>query len=638
MAMDASWRHCVTSQTPDVVGRVKRGATRRSLTLAVLAVAVGLFGLVSSARAFGDPETTAKKQAFREGIDLSQMRLIAVQNDGRIKTFDSLAREMFKAIDASGKLAGKDAVYAYLDMMFNGGMYQDLDIIYIKKQAFRNQFVGRLKTASERGSMLTPISDEQLSSIARTGYVSPAFLDRNDVRSILADLDRDVMRTAKEVNKLESARNLSDPALLENLMAVIPFPGATMQDRWSTARALSGIATAVQAHAGMEAAALDTPLPGLDADTTHKLSDAWGQVRNAWVAMDAPRANAAMDTFASILGGIEPKAYPSETKRGLEIWYYSSYKMTWVWIPYLLAVAVLVIGVVYRWKTALNIGLGIFLVSFAMHTVSIGIRWYLAGRIPNSNMFEAIIASAWFGALVAIVIEVLVRKSTLRGIPALGGAVCGMFANMAGFYMPIKLDSSIQTPMPILNTVWLYIHTNLIIASYALITIAATSAALYLIIRGLRALVPARGLVALWEGNASGGGGAALAAPGGAEALILSGTSKGANLFDEERSGMSTVLDAVTMIFMELSFITLWTGIVLGAMWADLSWGRPWGWDPKEVFALNTWLIFLILVHVRLKVRDKALWTAILAVIGFAVMMFNWIAVNFVIVGLHSYA
>ena len=99
-----------------------------------------------------------------------------------------------------------------------------------------------------------------------------------------------------------------------------------------------------------------------------------------------------------------------------------------------------------------------------------------------------------------------------------------------------------------------------------------------------------------------------------------------------------SVLDGATMLLLELSFITLWTGIIMGAVWADHSWGRPWGWDPKEVFALNTWIIFLILVHVRLKVKDKALWTAVLAVIGTAVMMFNWVVVNFFITGLHSYA
>ena len=98
------------------------------------------------------------------------------------------------------------------------------------------------------------------------------------------------------------------------------------------------------------------------------------------------------------------------------------------------------------------------------------------------------------------------------------------------------------------------------------------------------------------------------------------------------------VFDGVTMILMELAVIMLWAGIVMGAIWADHSWGRPWGWDPKEVFAFNTFVIFLILVHLRLTSKDKGLWTAWLAVIGCAVMMFNWVIINFVISGLHSYA
>ena len=92
------------------------------------------------------------------------------------------------------------------------------------------------------------------------------------------------------------------------------------------------------------------------------------------------------------------------------------------------------------------------------------------------------------------------------------------------------------------------------------------------------------------------------------------------------------------MILVELSFILLWAGIVMGAIWADHSWGRPWGWDPKEVFALNTFLIFVVLIHTRMKVKDKGLWTAWLALLGCAVMLFNWIIINFTISGLHSYA
>jgi len=104
------------------------------------------------------------------------------------------------------------------------------------------------------------------------------------------------------------------------------------------------------------------------------------------------------------------------------------------------------------------------------------------------------------------------------------------------------------------------------------------------------------------------------------------------------RAPLAAVLDGSTMLLIQLAFVTLWIGIILGAAWADVSWGRPWGWDPKEVFALNTWLIFVGLLHIRLNVRDKGLWTAVLAVAGFAVMMFNWVGVNYFIVGLHSYA
>src|SRR5262249_6132591 len=103
-------------------------------------------------------------------------------------------------------------------------------------------------------------------------------------------------------------------------------------------------------------------------------------------------------------------------------------------------------------------------------------------------------------------------------------------------------------------------------------------------------------------------------------------------------ASIAAVLDGTTMVLMELSFILLWTGLCMGAIWADHSWGRPWGWDPKEVFALNTFIIFALLVHVRLKVKDKSLWTALLAVLGCAVMLFNWIIINFTISGLHSYA
>jgi ABC-type transport system involved in cytochrome c biogenesis permease subunit len=139
----------------------------------------------------------------------------------------------------------------------------------------------------------------------------------------------------------------------------------------------------------------------------------------------------------------------------------------------------------------------------------------------------------------------------------------------------------------------------------------------------------------LYLGYRAVGGEATYARVGGAAALLEVESSDPAL---RPRRSPGEVFDGATMVLMELSFVMLWAGIVMGAIWADHSWGRPWGWDPKEVFALNTFIVFLVLVHIRLKARDKGLWTAVLAVIGCGVMLFNWIVINFIISGLHSYA
>jgi ABC-type transport system involved in cytochrome c biogenesis permease subunit len=171
----------------------------------------------------------------------------------------------------------------------------------------------------------------------------------------------------------------------------------------------------------------------------------------------------------------------------------------------------------------------------------------------------------------------------------------------------VQLNPNISNMMPVLHDMWLYIHTNVIIFSYALIFMAAVSSAAYVV----------------WR---IAGNGPAYARVGGAGQAFAPASSLG------------ETLDGVTMLLTEVSFVMLWAGIVMGAIWADHSWGRPWGWDPKEVFALNTFIVFALLIHVRWKVQDKGLWTALLAVIGAAVMLFNWIVINFVISGLHSYA
>lgn len=140
-----------------------------------------------------------------------------------------------------------------------------------------------------------------------------------------------------------------------------------------------------------------------------------------------------------------------------------------------------------------------------------------------------------------------------------------------------------------------------------------------------------------------GGGAATLQLAGGGRGLLLESRPvlAGGMPGDEKNTALPAWLnhfDWSHLIILNLVFIFLFVGTVLGAVWADYSWGRPWGWDPKEVFAMNTWLIYAILIHVRFVTRARGLWTAWLSVAGCLMMAFNWCFVNFFIVGMHSYA
>ena len=116
--------------------------------------------------------------------------------------------------------------------------------------------------------------------------------------------------------------------------------------------------------------------------------------------------------------------------------------------------------------------------------------------------------------------------------------------------------------------------------------------------------------------------------------LFRGALGKGAEKWLPEDS----VLDNLTYRAIALGY-PLYTvgGLVFGMIWANKTWGRYWGWDPKETWALVTFLVYSVYLHVRLSRGWSGIWTACLAVAGFSVTLFTLFAVNFLISGLHSY-
>jgi len=349
------------------------------------------------------------------------------------------------------------------------------------------------------------------------------------------------------------------------------------------------------------------PVSGITPEQAVSVLGPWQRLREAWQAGRVADVQENLDRLAAVLPGLAGEGvYPRDAQRGAEVRYYAWGKFTWGYWLYFLGSLVAVWGLLTRWRTPWILAVMLLLVAVTLHGYGIGLRWYILGRIPVANMFESVVGAAWVGIVLALVLELVYRVRVFL----LAAHVTGFFALLlANQVLPGQLTSMLG----ILDDINLRLHTTLIIAAYALIGVAGVIAIVYLV--GHYGGVVRRLLV-----------------------TGVAGAGDGDDIPGCRAPSWLGQMDWSHLIVLNMLFVMLFVGIILGAVWADYSWGRPWGWDPKEVFALNTWLVYAILLHVRHVVRSKGLWTAWLSLAGCAMMAFNWWVVNYFIVGLHSYA
>jgi cytochrome c-type biogenesis protein CcsB len=385
-------------------------------------------------------------------------------------------------------------------------------------------------------------------------------------------------------------------------------------------------------------AAVAAPSP-YDAETTRKVVLAFKQLAVGWQENDVALANSGLGGFVAVAQAIDPQHYPTSTKRTVELWYNRSFNGTLIAFVYFLAMVLFLmvaVGVAKKNGKVQHLALGIFATALALHVTVSLIRWWLAGRIPIQNQFESVLGAACLGCVVGVILESF-KRNGIFGVAFSFVGFIAMTVCLASPYVfgePMRGESIEKTAGILTNTAWLYIHVNIVIASYALIFASAIIGSIFLGLRLWHWINPIEpgvdeGPGSRVQGSGSDGGGAALAMQ------LDTGT-----VLQLERTRATTLdtLDQANMVVLQMAFWLLGTGIICGAVWADRSWGRPWGWDPKETFALVTWMVYLIIVHVRLITPAKATWSAALALAGCGVMLFNWIGVNFFLQGLHSYA
>ncbi len=291
----------------------------------------------------------------------------------------------------------------------------------------------------------------------------------------------------------------------------------------------------------------------------------------------------------------------------------------------------------------------------------LGARWIEAGYFPLSNLYESLFFLTWGITTVHLIAENTSRSRLVGVATAPVAMVITAFATLT---LPSEMQVS-EPLVPALKSNWLMMHVSVMMLSYAALMVGSLLAIAFLIVtRGQNIQLQGSSVgtggyrsngyklnkasealylvststaenngLARFEANNNGSTTAVLNLVNAPEAqtVLVSGT------LSPQRLSLAETLDNISYRIIGLGFPLLTIGIIAGAVWANEAWGSYWSWDPKETWALITWLVFAAYLHARITRGWQGQRPAILAASGFVVVWICYLGVNLLGKGLHSY-
>lgn len=320
-------------------------------------------------------------------------------------------------------------------------------------------------------------------------------------------------------------------------------------------------------------------------------------IRHARSSHDYSKSNDLLKSIQGFQKKYGSEVLPSEQKINTEVFYNNHDIFKGLYWQYALAGSLMFLFVIlqifYKNKgidAVVTIAKISIIVLFALHTAGLILRWYISGHAPWSDAYESMLYVGWATMFFGLAFG---RKSDLTtASTAFVAAIVLMIAQ--GNWM----DPAIANLEPVLNSYWLMIHVAVIVASYGPFTLGMIL-----------------GLVSLF--------------------LMILTTEKNRNKMDLNIQELTII----TELALTVGLVMLTIGNFLGGQWANESWGRYWGWDPKETWALISIMVYAFVIHMRLvpgmRSRFAFNWAAVFA---YASIMMTYFGVNFYLSGLHSYA
>jgi cytochrome c-type biogenesis protein CcsB len=261
----------------------------------------------------------------------------------------------------------------------------------------------------------------------------------------------------------------------------------------------------------------------------------------------------------------------------------------------------------------------------------LSLRWINFGYFPLSNLYESLMFLAWCTTFISLVIQ---KRSKLTLIGSISSPISLFISGFASLSLP----ESMQAPSPLvpaLKSNWLMMHVTVMLLSYASLIIGSLLGVFFLILYyGKKGSVNLQGS-SIVNSNQS--------------ATVLSSTILQTGIYqdmsgeivevksDSTKLNLLESIDNLSYRTISFGFPLLTIGIIAGAVWANEAWGSYWSWDPKETWALITWLVFASYLHARITKTWQGEKPAIIASIGFVVVWICYLGVNFLGKGLHTY-
>lgn len=308
-------------------------------------------------------------------------------------------------------------------------------------------------------------------------------------------------------------------------------------------------------------------------------------------------ADKALEKIAAYQHKYGEAVYPGANKIKAELFYNNTNIFELLWPLYFVMGFVLLFAsfanIIYpkiKMKLLSRSALGLLVVFFLLHTMGLALRWYISGHAPWSNGFESMTYIAWATVLAGFIFS---KHSpiTLAATAILAGLI--LFVAHLSWMNP-----QVTNLVPVLNSYWLSIHVSMITASYGFL--------------GLGALL---GFITVL--------------------LYVIATEK-----NRDQIALSIKeLNAINEMSLMVGLVLLTVGNFLGGVWANESWGRYWGWDPKETWALVTILVYAVVVHLRfIKSIYNEFNYSVISLLSFTSVLMTYFGVNYYLAGMHSYA